>query len=77
MSNGNDHEKHSAALSRTKPEHLSTADLVDRVRDRAHRIDRLGSSHSNTARALAKDALVLANRVEREVWRFPAPEPIK
>ncbi len=33
--------------------------LRDRILYRAHRINRLGSSHSNSARALAKDSLRL------------------
>lgn len=39
--------------------------LTDRVRYRAHRIDALGSSHSNMARALAKDALALLDEYEK------------
>jgi len=37
----------------------------DRVRYRANRIDGLGSSHSNVARALAKDSLVLLEALEK------------
>lgn len=51
-------------LSQAQPERLHTRldrslSLADRIRYRANRIDRLGSSHSNMARALAKDSLLL------------------
>ena len=50
--------------------------LTDRVRYRAHRIDALGSSHSNMARALAKDALRLLDEYET-LLRYARPVDIE